>query len=155
MRRKLLRISLIFLPLMGLMVVFMNNTFLQINRTDSVPYSYFLCQKTDTVRRGQLVAIKGHQTAYYRNLIYTKYVRGLPGDKISVGSENGYPLKTQTKDGKLLTPVKEVFVPKGYIFVIGSNIDSFDSRYGEFGLVRAEHIVGRCVGLFKRKGASA
>ncbi|MFX6119214.1 S26 family signal peptidase, partial [Acinetobacter baumannii] len=53
------------------------------------------------------------------------------------------PLLDKTKEGKLLTPLSISIVPEGYIFVVGDNIRSFDSRYEEFGLVPLDKVWGK------------
>jgi type IV secretory pathway protease TraF len=71
-----------------------------------------------------------------------------------------FPLLKQTKEGNPLTPlsiknipegrntqgiIPEGIIPKGYVFVAGDNLNSFDSRYEEFGLVPVEKIWGKAV----------
>jgi len=58
-------------------------------------------------------------------------------------------LLQKTKEGKPLHPIKNTIIPEGYVFVSTDHPHSFDSRYEEFGLVKQEHISGRCFGLFK------
>lgn len=64
------------------------------------------------------------------------------------------PLLKETKDGKPLHPLKATIIPEGYVFVATSHPRSFDSRYEEFGLVKQEHITGKCFGLFPSKAQS-
>ena len=86
---------------------------------------------------------------------YLKTVRGLPGDRISVGSDrtvsvNGVPLgraKPRALDGRPLVPIAPATVPAGHYFVHGAHPDSHDSRYAEVGLVPRAAIRGRAVAL--------
>lgn len=58
------------------------------------------------------------------------------------------PLLEKTSQGKPLTPISAEFVPEGYVFVAGDNLNSFDSRYEEFGLVPMEKIWGKAIAVF-------
>lgn len=58
-------------------------------------------------------------------------------------------LRTTTRDGKPLHPLKSMTIPQGYVFVSADNFQSFDSRYEEFGLVKKTCITGICIGLLK------
>ncbi|MBS0271677.1 MAG: signal peptidase I [Proteobacteria bacterium] len=65
---------------------------------------------------------------------------------VSMASESvTLPLLEKTSQGKPLTPLSAGFVPEGYVFVAGDNLNSFDSRYEEFGLVPMEKIWGKAV----------
>jgi conjugal transfer pilin signal peptidase TrbI len=39
-------------------------------------------------------------------------------------------------------------IPPGYYYVQGTSPDSFDSRYRESGLVRADQVIGKVIPLF-------
>ena len=86
---------------------------------------------------------------------YLKTVRGLPGDRVTVGpdrtvSVNGIPLgraKTHALDGRPLVAVAPGTVPAGHYFVHGAHPDSHDSRYAEVGLVPRAAIRGRALAL--------
>ena len=86
---------------------------------------------------------------------YLKTVRGLPGDRVSVGpdrnvSVNGVPLgraKTHARDGRPLSPVAPGTVPAGHYFVLGAHPDSHDSRYAEVGLIPRAALRGRALAL--------
>lgn len=58
------------------------------------------------------------------------------------------PLLERTSEGKPLTPIFAASVPEGYVFVAGDNLNSFDSRYEEFGLVPMEKIWGKAIAVF-------
>ena len=127
---------------------------------------YILVLKTSTFKHGDIVAIKDHPVSYVKETSFAKRVLGLPGDRIFkskgclsllTGGEIGkkgksivtltqLPLLETTREGKPLTPLSIESVPHGYVFVIGDNPRSFDSRYEEFGLVAREKIFGR--GIF-------
>ena len=56
--------------------------------------------------------------------------------------------KTHAFDGHPLAPIAPVVIPPGHFYVQGIGPHSFDSRYAESGLVRAEQVVGIVVPIF-------
>ena len=116
---------------------------------------YLLVLKSSSIKRGDIVSIQGHTPQYVGELPFTKRVIGLPGDQIirnktqlTVKAQNGsfsitLPLLEKTKEGKILTPLSLSTIPEGHFFVIGDHLRSFDSRYEEFGLVKAENVWGK------------
>ena len=143
-----------------------NTTFLECVSDSLQGIRYILVLKTSTFKHGDIVAIKDHPVSYVKETSFAKRVLGLPGDRIFkskgnlnllTGGEIGekgksivtltqLPLLETTREGKPLTPLSTESVPPGYVFVIGDNPRSFDSRYEEFGLVAREKIFGR--GIF-------
>jgi len=135
-----------------------SHTKIYFNRTDSSPYQAFVCADFLRVSHGDYVSIEGHQADYFSGLHYTKKIAGLPGDVIEVKDEQLYvggrligPLLSETTQGLPLSPLAINKVPDDSVFVAGDHSRSFDSRYQEFGLVKAAHIRGRCFGIGKRK----
>ena len=132
----------------------LSQTTLTINQSPSLSYKAFLCFKNLTPQKGDFISIERHPTAYFDGLHYTKCLAGLPGEKIRIsdkqvsidGSLIGV-LRSTTRDGKPLHPLKTTTIPKGYVFVSADNPSSFDSRYEEFGLVKESCIRGTCFGL--------
>ena len=58
---------------------------------------------------------------------------------------NGEPVgiaKTHAFDRKPLEPIASGVIPPGRFYVQGLSPDSFDSRYRQSGLVRAEQVIG-------------
>ncbi len=118
---------------------------------------YILVHKSASIKRGDIVSIQGHTPQYVGEHIFTKRVIGLPGDRVIrnktqliIKAQNGsfsitLPLLTKTKEGALLTPLSLNVIPEGYLFVIGDHLRSFDSRYEEFGLVKAENVWGKAL----------
>jgi conjugal transfer pilin signal peptidase TrbI len=134
----------------------LSQTCININHSPSLGYKAFLCSKWFTPKRGNFVSIQGHPTAYFEELHYTKFLRGRSGDiiqifqnKMFVGGHFVGAIRTTTRDGKPLHPLKAKYVPKGYVFVSADNPRSFDSRYEEFGLVKESCITATCIGLWK------
>jgi conjugal transfer pilin signal peptidase TrbI len=86
---------------------------------------------------------------------FFKIVRGLPGDRVSVAgrvvSVNGEVVgiaKTHTFDRQPLEPIAATVIPPGHYYVQGTSPDSFDSRYRDSGLVRADQVLGTVLPLF-------
>jgi conjugal transfer pilin signal peptidase TrbI len=144
--------------IIGLMWLVISHTKIHLNCTDSSPYRAFICTDIMSVNYRDYVSIEGHQAEYFSGLHYTKQVAGLPGDVIEVvdgqlyvGSRLIGQLLAETTQGLKLTPIAQSSVPEGSVFVVGDHPRSFDSRYQEFGLVKAAHIKRLCYGIGKRK----
>lgn len=131
------------------------HTMLLVAQSESLPYRYFLLIKNSSVKKGDLIAIQGHPLADTSDIILTKRLIGLPGDKMSVhgqimrlNQEWQGALHKQNSQGYPLTPLKVRTIPPGFVFVAGSHTGSLDSRYAEFGLVARRHILGKVYGLW-------
>lgn len=168
---------------LGLILGFvLSQTHLTINHSPSLGYKAFLCFKGLTPKRGDFVSIEGHPTAYFEGLHYTKRLVALPGERIQIHDNQGHKtrvhdnrvhdnrvhesqmfvgdhfvgtLRTTTRDGKALHPLKTTAIPEGQVFVSAYNPQSFDSRYEEFGLVKETCITGICMGLLKTDDAKS
>lgn len=142
---------------LGLILTFLlTQTHLTINQTPSLSYRAFICIKRVKPKKGDFVSICDHPTSYFEGIHYTKRLMGLPGDRIHFKGNRLYvediligPLHKTTRNSHRLHPNKTTLVPQGHVFVSGDHPRSFDSRYEEFGLVKQEHIKGRCFGFFK------
>ncbi len=131
------------------------HTMLLIAQSDSLPYRYLLLIKNAPVKKGDLIAIQNHPLGDTSNIILTKRLIGVPGDKITlhgrimrVNQEWQGALHKQNSYGHPLTPLNIRTIPEGFVFAAGSNAGSLDSRYAEFGLVEKRHILGRVYGLW-------
>jgi conjugal transfer pilin signal peptidase TrbI len=148
-----------------ILTVVLTQTHLYINYTPSLPYKAFICSKALTPQYGNFVSIDNHPTHFFKGIHYIKRLIGFPGDHIHIHNDHVYvekartyplidtyhigPLSQITQEGKKLHPLERKIIPKNYVFVSADHPRSFDSRYQEFGLVKAECIVGKCFGLFK------
>lgn len=125
------------------------------NVTPSLPYKVALLHPGQrALRRGDFIvfAFAGDGARDYPGLAgqpFFKIVRGMPGDTVTVqGREvriNGEPVgtaKTHTFDRRPLDPIAAGVIPPGHFYVQGLSPDSFDSRYRQSGLVRAEQVLG-------------
>ncbi len=118
---------------------------------------YLIVLKSTSIKRGDIVSIQSHKPEYIGELPFTKRVIGFPGDQViqsktqlSVKAQNDayaitLPLLEKTKEGKTLRPLSLSTIPQGTFFVVGDHLRSFDSRYEEFGLVKAENVWGKAV----------
>jgi type IV secretory pathway protease TraF len=91
------------------------HTMLLIAQSESLPYRYFLLIKNSAVKKGDLIAIQNHPLADISNIILTKKLIGLPGDKITlhgqimrINQEWQGALHKQNSQGYPLTPLNVV-----------------------------------------------
>lgn len=110
-----------------------------------------LFQKITPIKRGDIVAIRGHDYKHLGIQPYAKRVIGFAGEliikekySIKVG-ERLLPLMEKTREGQPLTPIMSTVVPEGYLFVAGDHPRSIDSRYEEFGFVPVEKVWGKAI----------
>jgi len=130
---------------------------LGVNATPSLPYTLCLIVKGEfTPRRGDLVAFRWKGGGPYpAGLVFSKRVRGLPGDEITaLGREffvNGQPAgraKPFSARGEPLALGPTGVIPAGHYYVAGAHPDSLDSRYALAGWIRREALIGRAHVLF-------
>lgn len=112
---------------------------LRINQSQSLPQKLFLSKTPDHLYRGMYVSIVHPNSP---NIIIAKQVVGLPGDSISVKNSQVYindiyfgDIKHLSSSGKLYNPISYKIIPPDYMFLSSTHVDSFDSRYEEFGLI--------------------
>jgi conjugal transfer pilin signal peptidase TrbI len=131
------------------------------NWTPSLPYRVaWLQARPAQLRRGDFIVytFDGIAQAHYPGLRaqpFFKQVRGLPGDEITVEGRqvriNGVAVgvaRTHAQNRHPLVPIAAQVIPAGHYYVQGSSPDSFDSRYGDSGLVRIEQVIGVAIPLF-------
>jgi signal peptidase I len=130
----------------GFLVLFFSQARFVTLDSPSIPYR--LC-----LRIFHLKPQKGDICVFEKQgLALFKYIAAAEGDEIrNVKDEiyvNGkYVCRAEATE--TLTPVRNFFVPSGYVFVLGTHESSLDSRYEEFGLVRVSDIKGIAIGLWK------
>ena len=86
---------------------------------------------------------------------YLKTVRGVPGMRVSVGTDrtvflDGEPVgrvKVHALDGRPLAAIAPGVIPPGRFYLHADHADSHDSRYSEIGLVPRARILGRAVAM--------
>ncbi len=122
---------------------------------------FYVVMKWDkNVGREDKVAFpsKGGHVGPPEGIILVKYVRGVPGDQITLGGSDGRDVfvngswvahaKERSRDFKPLSIAKPGVVPEGYIFVVNPSTDSFDSRYADVGYIAKDRIIGRALTVF-------
>lgn len=131
------------------------------NWTGSLPYHVaWLHRGVATLNRGDFVvySFSGAATAQYPGLAHQpffKVVAGMPGDRVRVHERDVFVgekyvgfAKSRTFDGRPLTPLLASVVPAGHYYVMGTDADSFDSRYAESGFVSATDVIGKVTPWF-------
>ena len=86
---------------------------------------------------------------------YLKTVRGVPGMRVSVGTDRTVflndqpigPAKTHALDGRPLAAIAPGIIPPGHYYLHADHADSHDSRYAEIGLVPRGRILGRAIAM--------
>jgi len=130
---------------------------LGVNATPSLPYTLCLIAKGDLeIRRGDLVAFRWHGGGPYpQGVVFTKIVRGLPGDEVTregrVFFVNGVPAgraKPFSARNTALAPGPTGVIPAGHYYVSGAHPDSLDSRYALAGWIPRAALIGRAHVLF-------
>jgi conjugal transfer pilin signal peptidase TrbI len=114
--------------------------------SESVPYRFCLQLYHLEPRKGDLCVLK------FGDADFVKYLVGVAGDKVanfSGGIYVDYKKIGNINTKSNLTPIEGCVIPEGYVFVAGTHVNSFDSRYKEFGLVKVEQLRGRAIGFWK------
>jgi len=116
-------------------------------KTPSIPYKYCLHLLKVAPKRGGLCVFKKN------NLTIVKYIAAEAGDSVKIVKNsvfiNGREI-CKLKINANFSPIMDQIIPAGYVFVMGSHPDSFDSRYEEFGLVKTSDIEGKAIGLWRQ-----
>lgn len=129
-----------------------------LNLTESLPEKLFIIDTKDQAHHstGNYIGMawKGGW-GYPKNAVFVKIIAGQAGDKITVkdrfvfvnGELVGYA-KPKNRGGIPLPTIQEQVIPPHKLFVKGSHMNSFDSRYADFGLIDEEQIIGHAHGFF-------
>lgn len=121
------------------------------NISDSLPFSFFLCTKLTEIQSQMYVALENPKSS----CMIAKQVIGLPGDCITIRNRVLYIndvkygiIRETTRSGSPIDSIQEGVIPEGYVFVYASHLDSYDSRYAEFGLVALSQLKEKLWPLF-------
>jgi conjugal transfer pilin signal peptidase TrbI len=111
--------------------------------TPSLPYKLFISRPISSIKKSQYVTLAHPKS----KILVAKQIVGLPGDEVIVRDHNLYLNDKQlgfildhSKSGKKFNPIQEGKIPEGFVFLYAPHVDSFDSRYQEFGLVPVERL---------------
>jgi conjugal transfer pilin signal peptidase TrbI len=128
-----------------------------VNLSQSLPETFFIIEKQKPyhLNRGEYIGFAWRGGwGYPKHMTFVKQVAGVAGDRVYLhsrflyvnGELIGY-VKPKSKGGIPLHPLNTAVIPKGKLFVRATHMDSFDSRYEEFGLVDEQQIIGRAYGF--------
>lgn len=126
---------------------------LYVNWSASLPYRLVWIEYGALPNKGDLIIFRFDRHPFQRedlaSLRFFKRVAGVPGDRVdvvgrrvSVAGQLIGDAKRRTSFGGPLTPAMPGLVPPGFVFAQSDTVDSFDSRYAEFGLVSHAQILG-------------
>jgi len=141
-------ITNIFVGSIALVAILASQICIVETTSNSTPYSWCLQVYNLKPKKGNLCAFN------FKGRRFIKYMVGTAGDEIKYVGKEVYVGTTKVgkaKKTKLLTPVTEGTILKGYVFMAGTHEDSLDSRYKEFGLIKVSDIRGRAIGLWRHK----
>ena len=91
---------------------------------------------------------------------FSKYVAGLPGDRVEVVGRDVFIVtgdgvrksvgrcKTATRHGHPLECTKSQVIPSGYLYMWGPHPDALDSRYALMNLVPGTSVVAKAIPLW-------
>ena len=128
---------------------------LGINASGSLPESVYIIDKeqsSDPFNLEDIVVFNfdGRNWGFPQDYIWAKKIAGLPGEKISIIDNqiminNRFVVRVNLSiiNKHNLQEAKSDYIPADKYFVVGSNQDSFDSRYLEFGLLDKTQIIGK------------
>ena len=120
------------------------------NIDDSLPGLFYQIERGTLPARGEVAALRVPANPYYPiDAPFLKIVKGLPGDRVMRIKERVYVngeyvgiAKPFTRRGNPLTPGPTGVIPPGRYFIWTPHPDSYDSRYGEVGWIKAERFLG-------------
>jgi conjugal transfer pilin signal peptidase TrbI len=132
------------------------------NWTPSVPYRVvYIDYGSRAIQRGDLIvysfAGQAGEKDYpgLKEQPFFKRVVGLPGDEVTVVDRDVFVnkvfvghAKTHTFDRRPIEPIASTVIPPGHLYVQGTSVDSFDSRYRSSGLVAQRDIEAKVRPIF-------
>ncbi len=130
---------------------------LLVNRSDSLPQTLFLLDKTRAPGCGDYTAFNMPRTSrFYRGSRMIKHIQGCAGDTVSaVGQQvliNGLPVGVampRSSNGQYaLQRIEPMVIPHGKVYLAASHPQSYDSRYASFGLRDSTELLGTARPLF-------
>lgn len=119
------------------------------NTTASLPYKHFIIVKYSKIKVNDYVLFAAPNVSVYKGFNLIKQVKGKSSDKIVLQGRDVYinsqyvgAAKQKTLNGESLDIINELTIPENKFYVTGSSVDSFDSRYSNFGLIDENNIIG-------------
>jgi len=121
-----------------------------LNMTESLPHWAFIVDSQHRPGRGDAAMFEVPDNPYYPDQPFVKRIAGIAGDRIEnrdgeifVAGRSIGIAKSHARDGRPLAAISDQIIPAGYVFMTGTHVDSYDSRYAEIGLVPLERVMGR------------
>ena len=157
-RQRLAKLITVSFVLATMYIAISQWVFLSIKVTESIDGKLFLVIVDQAPKKGELVMFKAKKTLV--DVIgmgqWTKFVCGVEGDVISHKERAVFINNVKVGDAvvrsKLFKKDMEIIddgvIPKGFFFVCGTHLKSFDSKYKLVGLVDEKTFVGRAIRLF-------
>lgn len=130
---------------------------LLVNRSNSLPQTLFLLDKTRAPRCGEYTAFDMPNSArFYRGSRMIKHIRGCAGDRVNIegqtvfvhGEPVGVAMRRSSKGRYVLQPINPVIIPPGKVYLSATHPQSYDSRYASFGLRDVNELLGTARPLF-------
>jgi len=128
-----------------------------INASSSLPHTLYLIDKSNkAIERGAYVSFRWHGGGPYgKGVSFTKQVRGVPGDVVTVQDSSFFvngefmgKAKPRSTTGQLLKPGPTGVIPPKSFYVFAPNPDSLDSRYDITGWINESAVLGRAIIIF-------
>lgn len=146
LNKKLFTAILLFVTMIGLIFLLLQEVRFLISETNSLKQSYFLHFPKIAPKAQNYTLV---WSDWYQGLIIKKIV-GLEGDQIWFDSDlqmfiNDFKVgkcKSIATDGRPLHPLNSQTIPKDQVFLHASHGSSFDSRYQELGLLFKHQLQG-------------
>lgn len=121
-----------------------------LNMTESLPHWAFIVDDHRMPVRGDMAMFEVPNNPYYQGQPFVKRVAGIAGDRVEnrdgrifIAGEFVGEAKPEARDGRPLEAIQDIVIPEGYVFMLGTHRDSYDSRYAEIGLIPLERVIGR------------
>ncbi len=130
---------------------------LLVNRSDSLPQTLFLLDKTRAPGCGDYTAFDMPRDArFYRGSRMIKHIRGCAGDIVHVEGPRvlinnqpaGLAMRRSSNGQYTLQRIDPIVIPHGKVYLAARHAQSYDSRYASFGLRNTSELLGTARPLF-------
>lgn len=137
-------------------VFFVSEKFgLAYNITDSLPNKHFLIIKGAKIKQGSYILFSAPKNSQYSGMNLIKQVVGKAGAQVNVVEQDVYvdgvlvgQAKSHSKSGAKLAITRNKIIPEKQYFVANAHVDSYDSRYSDFGLINEKDVIGVAIALW-------
>lgn len=119
------------------------------NITDSLPHKHFIIVKHKNVAVGDYILFAAPKSSKYVGMNLIKQIVGDAGCKVVVNGNQVFinqeligVAKSHAKTENALAIASAGIISDGKYFVANKHVDSYDSRYLDFGLIDGQDIIG-------------